>query len=266
MSGGTNNLVDSKEGTWFTLDEFGNDPGSVTADNYTKFLKDNFGSAASSIEKVYSFSAYENEEYPGWSAIVDTITDASFRCSAYRALNRAVEKNIPVWTYLFTHTPSCTWLSGINDDELSVLGATHTAELPYSFGMMDNSVLTGGSCNSTDAEYAISNFMIQAWTSMAAIGRPSSDNASWPEYNNASSPSIIFTNSTGLGAINYTTCAVWDPVDQDFLPSSTTTSASSTSTVKPSSATSSKGASTRITVAVEGWFITGLIIGLTPFL
>lgn len=240
-------------------------PGGVagiTADDYTTFLQDNFGSAAPVVEKSYPMSIFNSTGYPGFFAISTVLAESTYLCSAYRGLNRAVEKGIPVWTYLFSHQPSCMWLEGIQSTALPLLGATHTVEIPYVFGNLGNLPAPDGGCNSPAHDVAISSVLMNAWTAMAAKGDPSTDELNWPAYSNSSSSlGINIVNSTLAGVVDYSHCVLWDKINEGLLNSSSTNTTNSTGVANATytisaSATLTSGASITANYALF-WLVVG---------
>jgi carboxylesterase type B len=106
------------------------------------------GSAAPLIAKAYSLSAFNSTPFPAFFAMEAIITDVSYKGPTYRALNLTVQNGVPAWTYLWNHTPSCTWFDFIPRQALTLLGATHTAEIPFVFGNLNNLPLPNGTCSS----------------------------------------------------------------------------------------------------------------------
>lgn len=260
-------MSDANEGAVFTLSQFAatpDGPASVTAENYTTFLQDSFGSAAAFVEEYFPLSAFNSSPFPAFTAISTVLTDSTYKCSAYRGLNRAVEKNIPVWTYLFSHIPPCSWLSVLPQQAVPLVGATHTAELPYVFGNLIGLPAPNGTCNSTSsADVAISEFMIGAWTSMAANGDPSRDGISWPAYGGPlKSLGINFNNSTSAGAINYTVCEFWDQVNQMILNS---TSSGNSTGISNTTAPAVQSGAPKIVLDVTIWTVLGITLGASCF-
>jgi hypothetical protein len=157
------------------------------------------------------------------------ITDVSYKCPAHRALNLAAQNGVPAWTCLWNHTPSCIWFDFIPQQALTLLGATHTAEIPFVFGNLNNFPLPNGTCYLTPSERDVSATLISAWTSMAATGDPSSNSSlQWPSHNTSISLGINIDNSTTVGIVNYTVCEFWDKVGAtvlNFTAGTVTTSA-----------------------------------------
>jgi para-nitrobenzyl esterase len=161
-----------------------------------------------------------NTHYGVLYAIAQVITDADYKCVAYEGLVSAARKNIPVWTYQYTHNNTCPWLGTLKQlqghpEEMALMGATHTAEIPFVFGNMNNQPLPGGTCNATEAEDHLSKQMMSLWTAMAEKANPSTDAIQWPQFTlekNSSSPGLIFSDSTLSGQVDYEICKLWTKV------------------------------------------------------
>ena len=153
----------------------------------------------------------------------DVLTKYAFTCTAHRALLKQEAKGIPAWTYLFDQTPTCEWISFADSDDpeyLQLLGATHTSEIPYVFGNINNLPLPNGHCNYSSADKDISDLLVSAWTSMAEYGNPNAGGAiSWPVFNgNASQGLLIGGNTTSIGYVDYTSCTeLWDSIDAEIF-------------------------------------------------
>ena len=102
------------------------------------------------------------------------------------------------------------------------------------------------------AELAISAFLNDAWTSMAATGDPTrsaADRGRWPVYGGAKDPAgINIVNSTiELGLVDYSMCELWDRIEDKLLRSISRgvsmNSTSSSTLTSTSSATNSTGTS-----------------------
>ncbi|KAJ5820467.1 hypothetical protein N7474_006058 [Penicillium riverlandense] len=216
---------------------------SLTPSLYKSFLRNNFGSAAGIIEKYYPLSMFEalaggNAHYGVLYAIAQVITDADYKCVAYEGLVSAALNNIPVWTYEYTHNNTCPWLGTLKQlqghpEEMALVGATHTAEIPFVFGNMNNQPLPGGTCNATEDEDNLSKQMMSLWTAMAENADPSTDAIHWPQFvleKNASSPGLIFADSTLPGQVDYKACKLWSKVYDLIEADNSTATATATST------------------------------------
>lgn len=161
-----------------------------------------------------------NTHYGVLYAIAQVMTDSDYKCVAYEGLVSAARNNIPVWTYEYTHNNTCPWLGTLKQlqghpEEMALVGATHTSEIPFVFGNMNNQPLPGGTCNATEAEDQLSKQMMSLWTAMAENADPSTDAIQWPQFTlekNASSPGLIFADSTLSGQVDYKSCLLWNKV------------------------------------------------------
>lgn len=212
------------------------------------------------------------------TAMATVVTDQTYKCPAYYGAAQATSNNIPAWTYEFTHNSTCIWLDTISQEYVSLFAATHTAEIPFVFGNLDNSFLPNGTCNSTASEYELSTQMRSLWTSMAANGDPSTEEVSWPRFQttakNLTTPGLIFGKSAEPGLVDYTGCELWSEVNAILTASNTTTVPSGTPTPTPSSGTAPPATSTpaftngvaNILPTAGGFFaFTMLLMGVAVF-
>lgn len=231
---------------------------------YKDFLHKTLGPAASLVGKYYPLSLFEaavsdsslvkgaaalginKTEIAVLAAMATIITDQTYRCPAYYGAAQAISNNIPAWTYEFTHNSTCMWLDTTPQKYVSLFDATHTAEIPFVFGNLDNSFLPNGTCNSTVSEYELSMQMRSLWSAMAANSNPSTDEISWPGFQttakNLTTPGLIFGKSTEPGLVDYTGCELWSEVNAILTASNATTVPSGTPT--PSSGTPPPATST----------------------
>ncbi|KAL3491517.1 Carboxylesterase [Aspergillus germanicus] len=205
---------------------------SLTAANYTSFLKTNFGSAAQRIAKYYPLAAYEAAVAEAgltagsgvFEAIAHILTDVHFKCPTYRSAVATAQNGNGAnqgWVYEFTHNNTCAWLDTLVPiaDDLSFLGAAHTAEIPFVFANLDFDYRGGGinyTCKSTGAERALGEEMISLWTAMAETGNPSTEAIAWPEFSitasGANTPGMVFGNKSTSGTIDFSVCKLWAQV------------------------------------------------------
>ena len=241
---GTNSI----EGGIFTITTYGVD---VSAANYSSFLATSFGAAASTVAEQYPLTlpAFKATGLAGFAAIATVMTEAMFYCPAYQALLKAQSNNIPVYTYLNSHTPSCPAVP------LPVPGATHSTELPYVFG-------NAGTCNFTAQEKAISGELIAAWSAMASMGNPSPEGGlQWPRWDNNTSKGLNIVNATSVGVVDYSRCGFWDMIDNTYLNfTGSSANISSTNTTNGtgtgSGSKSGNGAESRAVVGLWGLVLT----------
>lgn len=228
----------SQDGTLFVLASYKAAIESITEAKYGAFLSYAFGPLASTVNKTYPFSSYKARSpvpgfppLPGFFAMSYIVTDSSFRCPAYRGSMTAAANGVPVWTYEFSHPPSCQWATSVPDspEVLALIGAAHTSELPFVFGVVDDLPRPNGNCSLNSAERNISSFIMKAWTSMAATGSPGAD---WPEFSANGSKGVNFGSSPQAGVVDYTACQFWDQINAQIskLDASVTSSSNATST------------------------------------
>ncbi|KAF2093383.1 alpha/beta-hydrolase [Rhizodiscina lignyota] len=250
-----------------TLDILGglNFPPSV--EDYSKFLNTTFGSYASTVNKTYSLDKFKSTPFPVFYAMVEVYTDYAYSCPTYRGLLKAAENKQPAYTYIWGKEPSCPWYSAIPSDPqiLQLLNATHTSEIPFVFGQVDDLPLPNGTCSFSSYEKALSADVVAAWTSMAANGNPNGKNSkiNWPEFSAKSSMGLnVGNNSVTAGTVDYTRCQFWDAIDQgitnstsntSIFGSSSSSSGSSSTTSSAPAATSSSGSSGMYVVSGLAW-------------
>lgn len=254
------------DGALFVLNAF-NDPGSATAADYASFLDSNFGSLAPLVARTYPLSDFESTPMPAFYAMETVYTDFSYKCPAWRGLNRAVQNALQTWTYVFNHTLSCPWLAELPEEALLLVGATHTAELPFVFGNINDLPAPHGTCNLTAQDRRLSKDLIEAWTMMAIHGNPG---LQWPAFTPSSSLGLTIGNATSAGEVDYSVCGFWEDIYAAQLHNASITNNSST--VSTASGNMTAGGSIANGTVPAGASpsaspapFTGGTIGLTPF-
>jgi carboxylesterase type B len=233
--------TNSDEGGLFTLATYRSP--LLSAANYSAFLAENFGPAASLVAKQYPLTlpAFNQTGFPAFAAINTVLTQAQFTCPAYQAMLTAQSNNIPVYTYLSSHVPACAWSPVLPAAAIPFVGATHSSELPLVFGNGVNQPLPSGNCSFTTQEKAISETLIAAWSAMASTGNPSVQGGlQWPQWNSTSSIGVNIVNATSVGAVDYSQCAFWDMINNMYL-NFTVLGSSANGTSGNSSTSSGKG-------------------------
>ena len=181
----------------------------ISEADYNTFLSVSFGngSLAAAVKKFYPWSAFDPYPLQGLTAMSIVYTEASYKCPAYRGLKKAVAKGVDAWAYINNHTNSCPWLEGIPDTQqiLDIYGPTHTGEIPFVFGQTRNLPRPNGNCTFNEAEISISEFMLGAWTSMAAVGQPA-NSSKWPVWTPERSEGITIQDDVVPGFLNFTEC------------------------------------------------------------
>lgn len=164
------------------------------------------------MENKYPLSAFNSTPLPAFSAIDAIVTDYSYKCPAWRALNRGLRNGVATWTYRFAHTPTCPWVAQLPVLALGIAGAAHIAEIPFVFGNVFHLLLPNGTCNLNAEEQRISADLVSAWTAMAATGDPSTESVEWPAYNPNTSLGLNILNRTTAGSIDFSMCEFWEPI------------------------------------------------------
>lgn len=229
-----NHLAATKEDSLFLLPQVAL-KSAPTASDYSSFVTTSFQNLSSQVLDNYPVNVFNDDASPSYAAMLTVATEYTYFCPAYRALQRANEKNIPVWTYYWNHTNSCPWTSSISKDTLAVLGPTHTSEIPYVFANTNDLPQPSGSCDFTAAEKKISSFLVSAWTSLAESGDLSGSSINWPAFDgDTSTQGILITDNGDTSAaisttIDYSVCGFWDQIDNSILQYISNTSSNSTS-------------------------------------
>jgi len=139
------------------------------ADAYPRLLESTFGADAGAVTEHYPLDRYGGSAAVAYSTAV---TDAAFACVADR-IGDALAADAPVYGYEFADPAPPT------PDPLRKLpfpvGASHSLDLRYIFNM-------GGAPPPTPPQVALSDQMIDYWSSFVRDGRPSADGApEWPQ-------------------------------------------------------------------------------------
>lgn len=264
---------------------------NLTADDYQTFLRGDWGSAASTIEKYYPLSVYESAvKELGLSAgtgvfvaMSHVLTDAQYKCPTYQSALSTARNGNPAWAYEFTHNSTCAWLDTLVSiaDDLSFLGAAHTSEIPFVFSNLDFSYPEENyTCSSSQEERKLSDEMISLWTAMAENGTPSTEAIPWRQFKitstGSNTPGMIFGNSSAMGEIDFSICnSLWAKVSamldggnitatSTSLPSSSGKPTSSlTTTASPTSSLSFSGGLTISPSLGASIFLGAVLMGAT---
>lgn len=229
---------------------------NLTAADYTAFLQGDFGPAAQVIEKYYPLSLFESAVAElgltagsaVFEAIAQILTDAEYKCPTYQGAASTVRNGNLAWTYEFTHNATCAWLDTLVPiaDDLSFIGAAHTAEIPFVFGNLNFSYPEENyTCSGSKAEWDLSNDMIGLWTAMAENGKPSTKAIQWPQFNitstGSNTPGMVFGNSSTPGNIDFSVCKLWAQVSAllDGRNATATAKSTSSSSVTPTASPTS---------------------------
>ncbi|KAI0180797.1 alpha/beta-hydrolase [Hypoxylon sp. FL1284] len=185
----------------------------LTQADYDKFLTYNFGPLAGRVNETFSLDKAFNGSVT--AAVSTVVGDVSYKCPSYRALAKAEQNGVPVWSYLFDHHPSCAWYDKIKAEWLPYLGAPHTSEIPFVFNFTTAMPPPDGSCTFTAEEQAMSHAMSRAWTNMAAVGSPDDEQA-WPAWTKADSKGVVIKDAMKAGVVDYSRCEFWDVINTEL--------------------------------------------------
>ncbi|KAH9987546.1 alpha/beta-hydrolase [Xylariaceae sp. FL0662B] len=203
----------ANEGALFVLSAYRESVPTLGQSDYDVFLTSNFGPLAPRVNETYSLQSVFNGSAS--TAIAAVVTAASYTCKTRRTLLQAEKNGIPVWTYLFGHPPSCPWVADIPTQYVSLLGATHSSEIPFVFNMTAGMPPPDGNCTFSETERALSNAMSRAWTNMAASGRPG-DEATWPAWTSDKVLGVKIQNTMGITTMDYGSCTFWDEINDEL--------------------------------------------------
>jgi para-nitrobenzyl esterase len=152
--------INANEGTIFLPD--------ITLNQYQLLGNYLYGDITGEVEALYP--AQTDTEVK--ASMDKLVTQMGFGASA-RFTAECMEKvDSPAYLYLFNHAPQ--------DPRTQGLGVFHGLEIMYVFGTLDQVAVEGV----TEADYALSEAMMEYWTSFAATGDPNTGGASvqWPAY------------------------------------------------------------------------------------
>jgi para-nitrobenzyl esterase len=95
-------------------------------------------------------------------------------------------RNLPTYAYFFTYSSPAA---------KGLLGACHALELPFVFGTLD-APMQEHFAGSGTAVRALSDTMMQSWSSFAATGAPEAPPGEWPRFDVEQRMTRIFDATT----------------------------------------------------------------------
>ena len=152
--------INANEGTIFLPD--------ITLNQYQMLGNYLYGEYATEVEALYP--AQTDTEVK--ASMDRLVTQMGFGASARFTADCADEVGTPAYLYLFNQAPS--------DPRVQQLGVFHGLEIMYVFGNLDKVAMEGVG----EADYALSEDMMDYWTSFARAGDPNQGGAAtaWPAY------------------------------------------------------------------------------------
>jgi len=143
-------------------------PVPANAAAYESRIRERYGDLADAFLRLYP-SAHMAE------SILATTRDALYGWTAERVARRQTAQGQPAYLYLFDH--------GYPAADEAGLHGFHASELPYMFGTFAGLPPRWPRPPATPGEAALSEAMIDYWTSFARTGRPETAHApAWPAY------------------------------------------------------------------------------------
>ncbi|MES1198596.1 MAG: carboxylesterase family protein [Pseudomonadota bacterium] len=148
-------------------------PPPANAAAYESAIHDRYGDLASEYLRLYPS---DNMQESIWA----NTRDALYGWTAQRLVMKQTAVGAPSYLYLWDHAYPAADSAGLH--------AFHASELPYVFGNFDKTGPLWPKNPSTPEETALSNAMMDYWTSFARSGHPQAANApDWPAYGTARS-------------------------------------------------------------------------------
>ena len=143
-------------------------PAPATASDYEKVIRANYGELAEPFLRLYPASDYKE-------SILATTRDALYGWTAERLARKQAALGIPSYLYLWDH--------GYPASDEAGLHGFHGGEIPYVFGTLGETPPLWPKIPDTSAERALSDAMVDYWSSFAKTGRPLARGAvNWPRY------------------------------------------------------------------------------------
>jgi para-nitrobenzyl esterase len=143
----------------------------ATAAEYEATIRDRYGDLADAFLKLYPAADYKE-------SIIATTRDGLYGWTAERMVRKQTGLGQRAYLYMFDH--------GYPAMEAAGLHAFHASELPYVFGTIDTLGPNWPKIPATPEEQALSDAMLDYWTSFARNGNPVAAKApAWPAYGTA---------------------------------------------------------------------------------
>ena len=139
-----------------------------SAAEYESTIRDRYGDLADEFLRLYPSTNMQE-------SIFANTRDALYGWTAVRLAKKQAALGVPSYLYLIDH--------GYPEEDGAGLHAFHASELPYVFGALDRTPQYWPKIPATAQEKALSDAMLDYWTSFARTGTPRAANApDWPAY------------------------------------------------------------------------------------
>ena len=146
-------------------------PAPATAADYEKGIRARYADLSDEFLRLYPTADYAE-------SILKTTRDGLYGWTAERLARKQTKLGQPAYLYLFDH--------GYPAEEATGLHGFHGSELPYVFGTIDHTIPLWPAVPATATETALSDAMLDYWTSFARTGSPVANAApAWPAYGTA---------------------------------------------------------------------------------
>ncbi|HTT98617.1 MAG TPA: carboxylesterase family protein [Rhizomicrobium sp.] len=138
------------------------------AGTYEKEIRSRYGDLSDEFLRLYPSINYKE-------SILATTRDALYGWTAERLVRKQTAISQPAYLYFFDH--------GYPAADNADLHAFHASELPYVFGTLDRTPPNWPKIPATLQEQALSDAMLDYWTSFARTGKPqAATQPDWPLY------------------------------------------------------------------------------------
>ncbi|MGH7070556.1 MAG: carboxylesterase family protein, partial [Acetobacteraceae bacterium] len=135
---------------------------------YQKVIRERYGPLADDFLRLYPAANMEE-------SILAATRDGLYGWTAERLVRKQTALGLPSYLYLFDH--------GYAAADAAHLHGFHASELPYVFGTFDATPPIWPKVPASPHETALSDAMLDYWTSFARTGSPRAANApDWPAY------------------------------------------------------------------------------------
>jgi para-nitrobenzyl esterase len=143
-------------------------PVPSDAATYEAAIRKSYGEVADNFLKLYPSTALEE-------TILAITRDSMYGWTAERLVARQTALGQRGFLYFFDHSYPAADAAGLH--------GFHASELPYLFGTADRTPPSWPKIPPTKAEHALSDAMVDYWTSFARTGEPRAlKQAQWPAY------------------------------------------------------------------------------------
>ena len=143
-------------------------PPPVNADEYVKKIREKYGDLAAEFLRLYPPADMKE-------SILAATRDGLYGWTAERLARKQADIGVASYLYLFDH--------GYPAADEAGLHAFHASELPYVFGTFGGTPPLWPKVPDTSRERALSDAMIDYWTSFARAGHPAAEHeAAWPPF------------------------------------------------------------------------------------